>query len=291
MALFIGKRVMDLPSAYWYYGLVIISLILLAVSLACKKDFRLLVLHLALAGITHPFEIMVLFILVGYRYLPGVLPEPVYDNGLGAFVSDLFIVPASAVAINAFSLGWSAIAGIAVAFTATDWFYARIGIYQHLWWKPVYTGGALLVYYAISRWLWHRLQESRPILWFRLLVIYLIYSIIHSAANLTAVAFLHLYRFQFPWLEGAARNHPANHTPFLYLVSVIITLCIGLPMSFRYRLAGFVLIAMIYWALDVFQFVVPLADISAFHLVLIPTLVVPILLILFRAAKLDYLFP
>ena len=228
---------------------------------------------------------------MGYRYLPGVLPEPSYDNGLGAFVSDLFIVPASAVVINAFFLGWKAITGIAVAFTAADWFYARIGIYQHLWWKPVYTGGGLLVYYAISRWLWHRLQEARPILWFRLLVIYLIYSTIHTIIHFTATAFLHLYRFQLPWLEGAARNHPASHTPFLYLISIIVTLCIGLPLPFRYRLTGYALIAIIYWALGAFQFFVPLADISSLHLIIIPTLVVPFLLILFRAAKLDYLFP
>lgn len=280
-----------MPSAFWYYGLAVISVMLVAASLAHKRNLKLLVLHLAMAGIIHPFEVMVLFVLVGYRYLPGLLPEATFDNGLGAFVSDLFIVPASAVAINAFSLPWGAIAGIAAALTATDWLYAKIGIYQHFWWKSVYTGAGLLVYYAISRWMWRGLGEERTRPCFRLAVIYLAYAILHSFMAFIAAGLLRLYRFEIPWLAEPARNHPALPSLLLYLTAAIVTLCIGLELRFRYRLAGLALLAAINWAIGYYDIFVPLAGLPSHYLIVIPAITVSILFVLFRAAGLEWLFP
>lgn len=281
-----------MPSAFWYYILMVVSVAILAIVLICKKDFRLLVLHLALTGIIHPFEIAVMIILVGYRYLPGILPQPDHDNAFGAFVSDLFIVPASAVVINAFSLGWGAITGFAAGFTVIDWYYAKIGVYEHYWWKSVYTGIGLLIFYAISRKLWAGLCEARPARWFRLAVIYLVYSTLHSLANMFTVMIFNLYRFQAAWVEGGpARDHAASHTPFLYSVSAIVALSTGLKLKFRYRLAGFALIALMNWGVGYYEVFVPQIITSSHYLNVIPPLIIAVMTLLFRAAKLDYLFP
>lgn len=140
--------------AYWYYGLVIISLALLIISISHKKDFKLLVLSLTIADIIQAFELFVLIILPGYRFLPQILPDPSLDNIAGGYVSDFFIVPAFAAAINAFSLSWVSIAGIAAIFTVIDWLFNNLGIFEHYWWNSLYTGIGLIILFAISKWIW-----------------------------------------------------------------------------------------------------------------------------------------
>lgn len=280
-----------MPSAYWYYGLVVVSIVMLALALHRNRDLKLVVLHLVLAGVIHPFEIMVMLILVGYCYLPGILPQYGHDNAAGAVISDLFIVPASAAIINAFSMGWGAIAGFAAAFTVIDWYYDKIGVYKHFWWKSAYTGVCLLLFYAVSRKVWNRLKKSNADLWFRLMVIYMVYSPLHATVNFFTVMVFNLYRFQIPWVEGPARDHGASHTPFLYLAAVLVSLGTGLTLKFRYRLAVFGLLMLMNWALGHYQVFVPEIITSSSYLNAIPIVVVAFMVVLFWAAKLDYLFP
>lgn len=133
--------------AYWYGGLVIVSLFLLLVALWHKKEYKLLILHLAVAGTIHPFEVLVINF-KAYRYMPGIMPG-IGDNILGAYASDLFIVPATTVVISAFSLSWRSRILFAVAFTFIDWYFTVIGIYEHYWWKSIYTGIGIIILYDI----------------------------------------------------------------------------------------------------------------------------------------------
>src|SRR4051812_5000602 len=128
-----------MPSAYWYYGLGSISLLLLTASLIYRKDWKLLVLQVIVMGIILPFEITILILLNAYRYLPGILQDAKLDNYVGSYVSNSLIIPASVVAISAFSLSWRYVLGIVIIFAGIDWYFTIIGVYQHFWWKSVYT--------------------------------------------------------------------------------------------------------------------------------------------------------
>ncbi|BBB93506.1 hypothetical protein [Methylomusa anaerophila] len=282
-----------MPSAYWYYGLVVISLVLLAASLVYKRDWKLLVLQLNVAALIHPFEIVVLILLNAYRYSPGILANPILDNYIGSYISNSFIVPASAIAINAFSLSWGYALGIAAIFTGIDWYFTTLGIYQHFWWKSVYTGIGLSILYAISRWIWAGLQEKRPHLIFRLAVIYLTYSPLHNLLVFLVNKGGQLFIFQMPWSAGDPQKyHQGFFFLYLLITSIIITLCVGLKLRLRYRLLGIAVLALAYWTLEQYHIFLPVvADISAWQLVLVPIIVVPVVVCLFRVAALDYLFP
>lgn len=65
----------------------------------------------------------------------------------------------------------------------------------------------------------------------------------------------------------------------------------GLKMPWPYRTLGIGVIVALNWAIGYFGIFVPRVDITPYHLILIPVFAVLILIILFRAAKLDYLFP
>ncbi len=283
---------MQVPSTYWYYGLVLISLILLAGSLLYKKDWKLLVLQLNVAAIIHPFEIAVLIVLEAYRYMPGFLPEPRLDNYLGAYVSNSFVLPALATMINAFSLSWRCALGIAALFAGVDWYFTTLGIYVHYWWKSLYTWIALSILFAVSRQVWSRLREPRPSLGFRLAIIYLTYAPIHNLIVFIVNRGGRLFRFQVPGLGDAEKVHQSLFYLHLFVTSVIVTLCLGLKMKFRYRLAGIAAMVFINWNIGHFDFFVPqVTGFSSQALILVSVVAVPVVIMLFWAAKLDYLLP
>lgn len=278
-----------LTSAYWYYGLIVISVILLGISLSYRKNWKLLVLHLMIAGVIYPFEVVVI-LTDGYRFIPGIVLDPQVDSTIGAFVSDFCIVPASAVVINAFSLAWRFTLGIAAVFTGIDWLYVKLGVYEHYWWKSIYTGIGLIILYAISRWLWHCLQGKQPSLLFRLLAIYLTYVPIPIAINFVVARLFNLFKFEIYLVSDLEKNHPVFNNIYLILTGIVVTLCIGLRLRFRYRLLGIALLALVNWAIGYFNIFVSPIEMSSQYLTLVPIIGVLFVIVLFHIAKVDYLF-
>jgi hypothetical protein len=283
---------MLLSAAYWYYGLIIISLILLAVSLVHKRDWKLLVLQINVAAIIHPFEIIIFVLMNAYQYFPGILSDPKVDNYLGSYISNLLIVPASAVIINAFSLSLGYILGIAGLFAGIDWYFTVLGIYKHLWWKSIYTGVGLSIMYILSRRIWAGLQEKQPSLIFRLLVIYLTYASIYNILIFLLNKGGHLFRFQLQWAGESEKIHQGFFFIYLFITSVIVTISLGLKLRLRYRSLGIIVLVLLNWAIGQYHVFVPqVADISAHQLILVTIIAVPIVSLLFLMAKLNYLFP
>lgn len=274
----------------WYLGLVVVGLGLLATALLYRRDWKLLVLHLCMFSMIHPFEVVVMAT-GGYRYMPGVLPTGP-DNFLGAYVSDLFIVPASAVFIRAFSLSWRIILCIAAIFTGIDWFFTELGIYRHLWWKSIYTGIGLIILYSISGWLWTGLREQRQALPFRLLITHLTYFAIQSTITFAANRGGQLFKMQMALLHMNATEMQAILVSIYQLiVSATVVLCIGLKIPLRYRALGIVVIIALNWAIGHFGIFMPQMAITPHHLILAPAASLALLIAIFRAARLNYLFP
>ncbi len=279
-----------MPGAYWYYGLLFSSFVLLFVSIRHDRNWKLLILHLNIGSIIQPFETVVMM-LDGYQYMPGIL-RPGIDSYCGAVISDYFIIPASAVTISAFSLAWPARILIAAVFTGIDWYFTVLGIYEHYWWKSIYTGLGLIILYAISGWLWTRLKDRRPSPAFRLLVIFLSYSMLHSLITFVVNRGDLFFQLQLPlWHIGMDKMHSVLVAIHQLLMAVTVTLGIGLRLCFRYRLLAIVIIAGINWLIGHLGVFVPTVAISPQCLILVPLTIIIFLVILFRAANLDYLFP
>ncbi len=280
-----------MPAAFWYYGLVIVSIVLITVSLRHRQDWKLLVLHLTITSIIYPVEVLI-FLTKGYKYKPDILLYPPgADNILGAYVSDFFIVPASAVLIQAFSLSRPVILGIAGIFTGIDWFFTVLGIYQHFWWKSVYTGMGLLVLYTVSGWLWTGIKNQHWSLLFRLLVIYLTHfalqGVLFFAANRGGV----LFQMHFPHIEA---DIPQLMTVLVGLYQLIISAAVtagtGLKRR-RYKVLGIFAALAVTWAIGHFGIFIPQAEITPYHLLILSAAALVATIALFRAAKLDCLIP
>ena len=280
-----------MPAAFWYYGIVIVSIILTAVSLRRRPDWKLLVLHLTIASIIYPVEVFI-FLTKGYEYKPDILAYPPgADNILGAYISDFLIVPASAVLIQAFALSWPVILCIAGLFTCIDWFFTVLGIYRHFWWKSVYTGIGLMILYTVSDWLWTRIKNQHPSLWFRLFIIYLTFfslqGVFFFAANRGGV----LFQMHIPQLQV---YFPQSLTVLVGLyqliISAAVTVGIGLKPR-RYKALGIFAATAVTWAIGHFGIFIPQAEITPYHLLSLSAAALAVTIALFRAAKLDYLIP
>lgn len=275
-----------MPAAFWYYGLVIVSIVLITVSLRHRQDWKLLVLHLGIASIIYPVEVFI-FVTKGYKYKPDILVYPPgADNILGAYISDFFIVPASAVLIQAFSLSRPAILCIAGLFTGIDWFFTVLGIYQHFWWKSIYTGIGLLVLYTVSDWFWTGIKNQHRSRLFRLFVIYLTHfalqGVFFFAVNRGGV----LFQMHIPQLQADIPQLTVLVGLYQLIISAAVTVGVGLKHR-RYKALGIFAAAAVTWAIGHFGIFIPQADITPYHLLILSAAALAVTVALFRAAKLD----
>lgn len=279
-----------LPGRYWYYGLIVISFVILFVALQHRREWKLLVLQLFVASVIHPVELVILTT-NGYTYFPGIT-DTTTDVLLGAYISNFLIVPATAVLISAFSLSWRYQIGIAVLFMGIDWFFTVLGIYQHFWWNSIYTGIGLLILYQISSFLWGQLLKSKHSFAFRLLSIYLAYFALQSVLTLALNQGGELFILQLASIPlEPLKTMSILSSLYQVIIGVLITIFIGIRMRFRYRLLNLCSIVLINWLLDYAGMFVSNGDFTVQHLLAVPLVATIALIILFKKAQLNYLFP
>lgn len=280
----------NLSGKYWYYGLIALSLVFLVMAIRHRGNWKLFVMQLMIFAVIHPFELVVL-LTNGYRYLPGIT-HTVVDIHIGSFISNLCIVPASAVLLNAYQLSWRYKLGFAVIFTFVDWYFTVLGIYQHFWWKSIYTGLGLLILYTLNDLMWSKISRQRVSQGFRLVSIYLTYFALHTvlafAVNQGGVVF----QFQLESIPlGSVKTMGLISVLYQAVISCVVTLAIGLKIAFRYRVLGALVIVGLNGLLGHFGVFVPLAPVHVQWLLFIPLVSIGLLSLLFKKAHLKYLFP
>jgi len=255
-----------MPNSYLYILLVVSSLLILSVVLFIKKDPRIIVLHFAIAGITHPFEVVVTILLAGYRFMPHILPIEWFDNIMGAFASDLFIIPAAAVVIAVFDLGFASIAGIAVAFMGIEILFLHTGIYEHYWWKTIYTGLGLVIYFPLAKYFWQRIRSLNSGSMFHLLILFLCYIMVHGPLTVVPIALYGKYIWTIGWYADPIKDHIVFGVLYLYVIAAISAIIIWPRTKMFLRLLGLVAIYGIDCALLRLGILTFLSDWNLLHL-------------------------
>lgn len=231
-----------MPNYIWYLGLVAISLVLVAYTLRKKRNPRLIVLFFSIGGVIHPFELGILVLLKGYIYTPQVLSNKWFDSVLAAFVSDAFIVPSAALVIAAFEIGFIWMAAIAATFMGIEWLFLSLGVYIHYWWKTIYTGIGLLVYFGIGKKLWQIISQSTPRQFTRVTVLFFASLIIHNMLTFPFVAVLKKFYFQVGLMTNPSIDHQTVGAIYLYLISIILACMAGLALRWPIKSTGIILL-------------------------------------------------
>ncbi|GGA33969.1 hypothetical protein [Paenibacillus physcomitrellae] len=142
-----------MPNFVPYLFLALLSIALLTFTIRNKRQPGLLVLFLCFSGMVFVAEFFVLVIGNAYEYLPDVLSKPYYDNILGSFPSNLFIIPVLALVASVYSLRFPWLVVLSASLMGVEWGFEHLHIYHRFWWRREYTFIVLLFFFGFAR-LW-----------------------------------------------------------------------------------------------------------------------------------------
>ncbi|ANS76541.1 hypothetical protein AWM70_19790 [Paenibacillus yonginensis] len=185
-----------MPNFVPYLLLALLSIALLTFAVLNKREPGFIALFLCFSGMVFVAEFWVLVVGDGYLYLPAVLSKPYYDNILGSFPSNLFIIPALALLASAYSLTLQWLVCLALSLLGVEWVFEHLGIYRRLWWRREYTFAALLFFFGLARW-WTGILRSGP-KWVRFVSLWMIsWSNAATVMFIMSVAGLRFYHYGF----------------------------------------------------------------------------------------------
>jgi hypothetical protein len=190
-----------MPNFIPYLILAAISIIALSILLFQKRAAWLLILLLSFSGMIYVFEFSIFVWQNSYSYFPHIVGISYYDNVLGAVVSNLLAVPVAATYVAVFRLSWLWIVCLAFAFGGIEWTFLQLGIYEHDWWRTVYTILALILFFRFARqWpIW--LSGRNHAIMFITLAMFtwsIVGTLVYSLA-LTGIRIFHIGLFEDPY--------------------------------------------------------------------------------------------
>ncbi|UJF32484.1 hypothetical protein [Paenibacillus hexagrammi] len=148
-------------NAICYVGLASLSVMLLVYVFIRKRNYASLLLFLAMIGFGYIVEYVIYVLLDSYRYYPKLLSHnSYYDSSMGAIASNMLSLPSVATMIASFHMGWIPAIVSAIVFVGIEWGFLRLGIYEHHWWRLMYTGISLPFYFRFAVFLMNKIEKS-----------------------------------------------------------------------------------------------------------------------------------
>ncbi|SET78261.1 hypothetical protein SAMN05421676_10836 [Salinibacillus kushneri] len=129
---------------------VIQSLLLLFTFYKYNNKKQLIVLVLSCVGFACIFEFVNLNYLRAYQYKPRFLKNPYLDNIFGAILSQVIYIPFTAVFLSAFQAGWKLKFFFTAYFAFIELTFIYMKVYQHNWWKLIYTVILIPTFFKLS---------------------------------------------------------------------------------------------------------------------------------------------
>lgn len=145
---------------YPFIVLLIIHTALLLYALKKQRKRKtLLVLLLSHVGMGYIFEIVILNYFNAYKYFPKMLKKRFLDNILGAILSQAIYIPFTAVFISGVHLKWKAKLSFILYFQVVERLFIWLKVYKTHWWRPLYTGVILAIFFPLSD-KWYELLQK-----------------------------------------------------------------------------------------------------------------------------------
>ena len=210
----------------WYITLAITSAAVLII-LFCKARDRkkLFAFWFAVLGFTYLLEVSLLLLFNAYTYYPMITPDdPFFDAVLGNVFSQVS-VSSTAVLICVLGLSNWWLAGFSVAYFLVDILFVQLGIYEHFWYRSIFSLGGFFIYGLIVKYWYKRFFINSPSKCLYYPTLFL--SSWSVSANLVGTLFklLGLRVFQSSFYTDPSRNHT---TAALIYIPVMIIIMIAL---------------------------------------------------------------
>lgn len=231
-------------NSIYYIILAIASSLVLTFTLWKKRDRKLVTLYFFAAGVTYVLEYFVLVLFNGYAYYPKILNQEYFDNIMGAVVSDAFIIPMLSVFIAAFKLNFIKRSIIALIITFIEIIFVNLNIFEHFWWRSLYTFlGMNIFFYFTMKWL---TKLQKPIkLNTRFITLFFSNIVIQALSVFVLVCFLNKYLYFINWFSNPYRSHVAFTTLYIIFITLIFITMIVFKLSWFWKVVGVIFTSVI----------------------------------------------
>jgi len=231
----------------WFLGLAALSLLTLGYTCwSARKVREPLLLFGTVIGYGYCIETVIYNFLGSYRYDPDLIQwNAYYDSNTGAIASNALSLPVAAVAIAVFGLGWPGIVGAILLFGSIEWLFLHLGIYEHHWWRTVYTMLGLPFYFGLAVWLYPRF--ARPLHGsLHKLVLYMLTGAIAGSLHIAPIMLFGVRSYHPGWFRELGHDTTAFANVFYLAFSlfyVMITFVRWRHTWIKYACAAAVMLA------------------------------------------------
>lgn len=231
-------------NAYFYLTLILLSTALLIFTLWKHRDPKLFLLYLAMGGLTYIYEYIIFILFKSYNYHPEILTNEFYDSIIGAISSNGFTIPILTVFVAAFQISWIGRLALALFIMLVETLFLNLALYEHYWYKTIYTGiGLLIAFYISTHWLWflrNDLSKRISFLTLTLSVYFIISSFIFISSGI-----LGKFIYTIGWFDNPFRDSVAFFTLLNLLDAFILSYIMTYRLSWSWIIGGMICLNMI----------------------------------------------
>jgi len=188
-----------------------------------KNKKNIFVLLVANMGFAYLLEYFVLNLFKAYTYKPKVLKNHFLDNVFGAVLSQAIFIPFTAVFLTIFKSGWTAKVIGSIYFSFIELLFLQLRVYNHTWWKTVYTFTLLPFYFKWSDSWYNNIMKENSIVRF---VSYFLMVMVTETNLLLILAIFRKFRF------GIGRIHSWREH---FILSPLYTITLSIFTSFSLK--------------------------------------------------------
>lgn len=217
-------------NSYLYISLMVISACFFIFTLWKKRDAKLLVLYMCMAGLTYSYEYIIFVWLESYNYYPQILDIPYYDSIFGAVASNGFTIPVLTVMIAAFGVGWVGRIILAVLLMGVEVLFIQLGVYEHYWYKTIFTGIGILIAFVIADFWLQKLRSDMSRL-VRFVSLFMSAYFIKASVNFISSNIFQAFIYSVGWMEDPYRDS----TAFITILNMFGGFVIALIVTYRLK--------------------------------------------------------
>ncbi len=235
-----------------------------------KKTFAFL---FAVLGFTYSIEVSLLLLFKAYTYYPMIRPgDPFFDSVLGNIFSQVS-VSSSAVLICVLGLSKWWLAGFSAAYFLIDVLFVQLGIYEHYWYRSVFTLAGFFIYGLAIKYWYKRLFHGSSN-WIYYITFYFCTFAISANIVGTMLKLLGVRIFQSGFYPDPARSHTAAALIYGPVMVIIMMALNKWDIRWWLKAPVFLLLLVFLWGLvqsgviitmPGWDIVIPVFDIAVFY--------------------------
>lgn len=221
------------PNYVWYFLLFGLSLIVLIFTLIKHKDKkRLLQTYFFISGLAYILDYLVLVILNAYQYKPLLLKSYWLDNIIGAIASQGITIPTAAVVAAGFHFRLAKILMVTLGILGIEWFFLKLDLYEHHWWRIWITGILLPICFYIAKGWYHLLKRPGPFVKF--FTMYLTIAVYINTLHFILFMLFSIPTYSIHWFEDPIRDSLAVNALYIFCFIFLFTFIIIYKFQWRW---------------------------------------------------------